>query len=69
VSPGASAARSFESAAFPADWGDESPAEATPVEITTVSQMLPAVRKALVFMVRSLAIILVALLAALWHLS
>jgi len=63
------AARSYEEAAWPADWGDDSPAEPTPVEVTTVSQMMPTIRWAAVFMVRGLGGVLLALLFLRWILT
>lgn len=62
-------ARSFEAAAWSDDWGDDTPAGATPVETTTVSQLIPAVRWAAKFMVRGLGASLLCLLFLRWLLT
>lgn len=65
----AATARAYEAAAWPEDWGDDSPAGATPVETTTVSQLLPTIRWAAKFMVRGLGGVLLALLFLRWILT
>ncbi len=59
-------ARAFDVAAWPVDWGDDTPAGETPVESATVVQMLPAVRRAATWMIRGLAVLILMVLFARW---